>query len=156
MGNRFFFHTYVVDNIVYVVRVSITDICCGQRFLCCGCMLWTTPLWVTICCGYRLHVVGICCGQRLSIVYVVGVGMLWVTCLHNICLCSPQHIICCGCMLWSTSRFTDVMLTKSISRSLQGSRVPKHDLNYVNGPYWMNSGRMGGDPMILGDNVTSR
>ena len=91
---------YVVDNIWYVVRVSITAIFCGLRVLSCGCMLWTYILWVPIYCGYRLYVVGIYCGQHLLIVYVVGDGMLWVTCVHNICVCRPQHIyvvdVCCG------------------------------------------------------------
>ena len=66
----------VVDNRFYVVGVCGGLYCCGGH----------------TCCGYHLYVVGICCGQHLSIVYVVGVDMLWVTCIHNIYQCSPPHM----------------------------------------------------------------
>ena len=79
----------VADNRFYVVGVCGGDHCCGGH----------------TCCEYHLYVVGICCGQHLSIVYVVGVDMLWVTCIHIIYQCSSPHLwvpwiyvvgVCCG------------------------------------------------------------
>ena len=105
-------YTYIVDNIGYPVRVSIPALCCGERLLYCGCMLWRYSLWVHIYCGDRTYIVGICCGQNPLMAYPVGDDMLWVTFF----LCCPQHMlvfstacICCGACAVEKSSCTDVM-----------------------------------------------
>ena len=105
-------YTYIVDNIGYPVRVSIPALCCGERLLYCGCMLWRYSLWVHIYCGDRTYIVGICCGQNPLMAYPVGDDMLWVTFF----LCCPQHMlvfstacICCGAYAVEKSSFTDAV-----------------------------------------------
>ena len=126
--SRAYWHKkYLVENIWYVVRVSIlthvvdnvlyvVDICCGGlthvvECIACGCTYVVDT--VHILWGYVVDNI------HSSYIYVVGDDMLWVTffcVVHNICWCSPQHTyICCGDMLWSTSSFTDVQALPQIA-----------------------------------------
>ena len=98
-------------HIGYPVRVSIPALCCGERLLYCGCMLWRHGLWVHAHCVDRTHIVGICCGQNPLMAHPVGDDMLWVTFF----LCCPQHMLvfstactCCGAYPAEKSSFTDV------------------------------------------------
>ena len=100
---RLFPTTYQVRSTTYKYRAKVTSTryskqpqicctgihygtCCGQRLICCGCMLWST----FICCGVHILWVTICCGHRTVHIlwrYVVdntrSSYMLWV-------------MICCG------------------------------------------------------------